>query len=108
MLVNPTQYISRLPTSFLFSPVGHYIIDKIVTSLKNKSGKINTYHVKVLKYFSSLISPILSCIVNKSLSYGHFPNCLKIARVIPLHKAGDTRDVNNYIIIDPSRICPFL
>ena len=35
-------------------------------------------------------------IVNKSSSCGCFPNCFRIARVIPLHKAGDTRDVSNY------------
>ena len=39
---NLTQYISRPPTSFFFSPVTHYIIGKIITSLKNKSGNNNT------------------------------------------------------------------
>ena len=101
----PTQYISRPTASFLFSPVTHYIIDKIITSLKNKSGNTDTYPVKVLKYLSSLISPILSGIVNKALPCGRFPNCLKISRVIPFHKGGDTRDVSNY---RPISLRPFL
>ena len=35
-------------------------------------------------------------IFNLSLSNGHFPTSMKIAKVIPLFKKGDALDVNNY------------
>ena len=34
--------------------------------------------------------------VNASLESGIFPDQLKIAKVIPVHKKGNTRDINNY------------
>jgi len=38
----------------------------------------------------------LTNIYNTSLESGIFPDKLKIAKVIPVHKKGDSRDVSNY------------
>ena len=38
----------------------------------------------------------LCVIINKSFSYGEFPNLLKIVKVIPIHKGGSSQDMNNY------------
>ena len=96
MLIIQHSILLDLQFNFSFLSLTHYIVDKIIASLKNKSWNIYLVLWKILKYLSSLISPILSCIVNKSLSFCRFPNCLKMARVIPLHEAGDSRNVNNY------------
>ena len=69
---------------------------KIIINMKNKPCNIDTYPAKVLKHTSYIISPIIANIINKSLRSGYFPNILKIARVIPLHKDKSRNDVNNY------------
>ena len=45
---------------------------------------------------SSILIPILVSLINASFSLGIFPDDLKIAKVIPLFKKGDTLDINNY------------
>ena len=57
-----------------------------------------------MKYVKeSLIQPLLH-ICNMSLSNGVFPDVLKIARVVPIHKNGQTGDFNNY---RPISVLPF-
>ena len=43
---------------------------------------------------NTIIEPLLY-IINLSLKTGVFPNKLKVAKVIPVHKTGDTSNVNN-------------
>ena len=65
-------------------------------SLKNKTCHISTYSVKIIKHLSSIIPPILTHLINKSISTGYFPKMLKTARVVPIYKSGESKDVNNY------------
>ena len=50
----------------------------------------------ILKKTIYVISPILEYLFNLSISKGKFPNILKISRVIPLFKNGDTSNIKNY------------
>ena len=43
-----------------------------------------------------LVFPILATLVNESFSSGIFPDTLKIAKVITLHKKGSTDNPSNY------------
>ena len=45
---------------------------------------------------SHLVSPILVTLINESSSSGIFPDKLKIAKVISLHKKGSTENPSNY------------
>lgn len=45
---------------------------------------------------SDVLSYMLACIVNASLCCGQFPDCLKLAVVVPMPKKGDLRDIANY------------
>ena len=45
---------------------------------------------------NELISPLLVILINESFSMGIFPDKLKIAKVIALHKKGATDDPANY------------
>jgi len=69
----------------------------IVKSLKNKkscgSDNITTFILK--QCMQELVDPLVH-IFNKSLSNGIFPSKLKIAKVIPLFKNGDSRIISNY------------
>ena len=49
----------------------------------------------MLKVVSDIIVVPLCHILNLSFSTGVFPNALKVAKVIPLHKGGSTQDMNN-------------
>ena len=62
-------------------------------SLRKASGYDD---VSVLKNNTTIISPILSKLVNKSFQTGVYPDCLKIAKVIPIFKGGKQTQPGNY------------
>ena len=65
-------------------------------SLKNKSTSTNVYPVIALKRVASIVAPVLTSLINKSLTCGTFPDYLKVARVVPIHKGGDKEAIGNY------------
>ena len=56
----------------------------------------NNIPTTILKEFKSKLSQPLSDMINVSFNKGIFPNFLKIANVIPIHKKGEKLDPNNY------------
>ena len=60
---------------------------------------------KILKSSTEIICPSLLKIINISISTGIFPECLKQAKVIPVHKSGPYNDPANY---RPISILPIL
>ena len=60
------------------------------------STSFDNISVKLLKQIILQIANPLSKIFNKSLSHGIFPDLLKIARIIPIFKNGDSTDPKNY------------
>lgn len=50
----------------------------------------------IFKDFKETLSALLKELINISFSTGNFPNALKVANVIPVHKKGDLTDCNNY------------
>ena len=91
--------------SFFLSPVTSADVSRIILSLKNKSGNISTLPVKILKASHDIVSPVLTVIINRSISTGYFPKSMKVARVVPLPKPGNSRDMNNY---RPISVLPLL
>ena len=51
---------------------------------------------RILKDFKKQLSIPLSQLINLSFNKGVFRSSLKLAKVIPIHKKGDTQDRNNY------------
>ena len=91
------QYLKgNFLNSFYFTPVTQNEVSRLIISLKNKSGHIESYNNKILKYLSTEIAPILASIINNSFTSGIFPDSLKLAKVIPIHKEGDPTNLNNY------------
>ena len=66
----------------------------IVKTLKDKAT--SDCAIRPIKSVNSLISPILSHVISASLSQGIFPEELKVAKVIPLHKGGSRSEASNY------------
>jgi hypothetical protein len=94
---DPLTYMSGSnPNSLFISEVQQHEVRKIILSLKEASAGWDGMHAKVIRRtFEFYIEP-LTHVLNLSLSQGFFPTELKLAKVIPLHKSGDTKSINNY------------
>ena len=57
---------------------------------------MNCIPTKVLKCTAHILSPIICHLINASVTKGIFPDCLKLARVVPLYKCGDSFNISNY------------
>ena len=82
--------------SLFFAPVSSADIEEIILSLRNKTVNINTISTSVLKRIRRHVSHVLCHIINLSLRTGIFPDCLKLARVTPIPKGGDSTNAGNY------------
>lgn len=64
--------------SIFINPVTPFDIHKTIQSLKNiNSTGFDGIATKVVKYVSTVISPVLSHIFNLCIENGHFPSILK-------------------------------
>ena len=116
------DYLGRIPrtlNSLILHPTTQQEVEKLIRNLPNKSS---SGHDKVSNnLICSSISYPLAIIFNQSISQGIFPDIMKIAKVIPLHKGKETDRVINYHPISLlmtiskvlenivySRVCSFL
>ena len=70
----------------VISPTDAKEIDKLLTKMKSKSSTGNEISNKILKLCSPIIDPYLAEAINYAIENKHFPDCLKIAKVIPVFK----------------------
>ena len=69
----------------------------VLLNLKlNKACGLDMINHRLLKESVDIISKPLTCIFNKSLSLGRFPNQWKMANLVPIHKANEKRLLKNY------------
>ena len=94
----PSSFHNNLPRikhSFFFSPASSDEIATIIRSLKpKKSNRENNIETKFLKYSNVIISPVICNIFNSCIEQGKFPDSLKIAKVVPIFKKGDSNQVS--------------
>jgi hypothetical protein len=81
--------------SIFLTPSGPDEIAKIILKLKNKNG-LNEIPIRILKHIKNDISKILSVLFNLILESAVYPGCLKLARVVPIYKTGDSKQMTNY------------
>ena len=62
----------------------------------SKSTGLDGLGPRILKLITPIISKSICHIINLSIMTGTFPTILKQARVIPIHKSGNTEDPGNY------------
>ena len=62
----------------------------------NKSTGIDGIGPKILKYCGDYITSAIASIINNCIDQNVFPDLLKQACVIPIHKGGDKNDPHNY------------
>ena len=72
-------------------------IKNAIINLKNtNSSGYDEITSKFVKLSSPLIIPALEKLFNLSLSSGIYPSNLKLAKVLPIYKKGDSKSLNNY------------
>lgn len=88
---------NRVTESLLLSPVTDMEIEKLIDRLPNKTSS-GVDHVSnvLLKKLKACVRLPLMILVNQSLMLGEFPDKLKIARVMALHKNGAKDCLDNY------------
>ena len=87
---------NRNQLNFVIAHISNEEIIDIIHSLKNTSSGPSSIPLKMLLIIPDLIILPLAHIINMSLLTGVYPDLLKIAKVIPIHKGGSTQDINKY------------
>ena len=87
----------NLPNSFSFTPVTPNEVLDVIHNLKPKTSKgHDNISPKLVKQNLHYISTPLAHVVNLSFQNGTFPTELKTAKVIPIFKNKDNRNLSNY------------
>ena len=96
--VCPSTYLkNKVESNFLINKTSNAEVMTIILKLDdNKSSGPDDIPIKLLKIAAPIIVPRLVSIINTSFISGIFPDRLKLAKVIPIFKAGSKLDVNNY------------
>ena len=92
---SPLSYLTNSYPDFTPSNTTIEEITAIIKSLEDCSPGCDNIHTKVIKKGISVLAPVISSNINKSFANGIFPDALKIAQIIPIHKEGK-KDVSNY------------
>ena len=82
--------------SFFATPASLNEVINIIKALPNKNCGIDSIPIFIYKKLSPFLAPIICDIFNTSVSEGTFPNILKLARIIPIHKNKSMQVVNNF------------
>ena len=95
---DPMTYMpDTLPDVFVPNPATPDEVEQLINSFKEKPCNINAIPIFIFKKLSIIIiAPVISNMLNSAIAEGTFPSILKIARVIPLHKAKSRKVKNNY------------
>ena len=95
--VNPLDNVKCVTdSSFFIFPSSPCEIHKLIMSMPNKSCNTDSIPIFIYKLLVDKLSVVLSDIFNISVSTGIFPQCLKIARIIPIYKANLKSLASNY------------
>ena len=94
------QYLDKIPTcrtSIFLHPVTEIEVQKLIDKLepKKSSGYDNINNI-LLKELKHIVTEPLSIIFNNSLVEGIFPEKMKKAKVVPLHKGKNHDETTNY------------
>ena len=93
------------PASFLDPPRMHSFyappttateVSSIISNFKTKGCHLQSIPVYIFKYLKNLVAPTIAYLFNRTLTEGIFPECLKLARIVPIYKSDNKQDVSNY------------
>ena len=94
--VNPLSYVNTLNNSIVVPEISIAEATNVIRSLKESSpGWDNIPAFILIQCIDCFIKP-LTHIINRSFIEGIFPKELKLVRVIPIYKAGDSTTITIY------------
>ena len=95
--ISANQYLKdRNQFNLIIAHISNEEVLELIQSLPNKGSGPASIPLNMLKSALDLIVVPLCHIINTSFNTGVFPEMLKIAKVLPLHKSGSTLDKNNF------------
>lgn len=95
--IDPLRNVRQLRETVFLRPSSENEVILLINNLNTKkSCGPDNIPASLLKYNAVSFANILSQVFNLIVQTGVYPDCLKIARVIPIFKSGDTLDCNNY------------
>ena len=90
------SYVDNIMNSIVISYVSCMDIKTTILSFKNSSPGYDELPASIVKQCIDNYVVPLTYIVNMSLMEGVFPSELKLAKVVPIFKAGESDKVTNY------------
>ena len=94
--IDPMSYVNNCNNSLVIPPITIAEVRQTILSFNNSSPGWDDFPAIVAKQsIDSYIEP-LTCLINRSFADGIFPNELKLARVVPIFKSGDSANLSNY------------
>ena len=95
--ISPTTHIANeMNRSIFLESVTEKEVIEIIQGLKNSSHGPDGIRTDIFKDTFRLYLVPLVHLLNLSLTHGHFPIELKVARVLPIFKSGDPQEIKNY------------
>lgn len=100
--VSPSEYLYRrgvgsASVGFSFREFTYMEVRDAIDDIKNKSSRdIYNLSFSLIKKVKNLLIIPITKLLNMCLREKVFPNCLKISKVIPVFKKGDSNDVGSY------------
>ena len=94
---NPLDYVRQVNNCLLLSPISESYVCHIVNKLRlKKSSGYDDISNVLLQRIIHVIKLPLVVVLNKSIMEGEYPDLMKVAKVIPLHKGGLMNLPDNY------------
>ena len=96
--LDPLDYVN-CSESYLaeFNLTNELEVFELIQNLKNnKACGYDLISNKILKSTCKTIVPFITCLFNNCITNGFFPDCFKIAQVVPLFKGGDSENPTCY------------
>ena len=95
--VSPDKFLkNRNQFNLIITHISSEEVLDIIKALPNKATGPASIPLKLLHIVADLIVFPLCHIINLSFSSGIFPDSLKVAKVLPLHKGGSSQELNNF------------
>ena len=94
--VDPISYVATIVNSIVISYASYMDVKNTIISLKNSSPGYDKFSALIAKQCIDNYVVPLTYVINMSLMTGIFPSELKLAKVVPIFKSGESDKVHNY------------
>lgn len=78
------------------TPLGSQEVKNIIDKLTNKTSSPDGINNRIIKQLKTVLTPVLTKMVNLSFKQGIFPQKCKLTKIKPILKSGDSTDPANY------------